>query len=77
MVRFGIKLISTTSFYNSHFSFFEFFGKSQRCHMVLQDNGTSANKLESLIKKLIQLRLPFAIIFSLTTAFSYYGNSCE
>ena len=45
--------------------------------MVLQDNGTSANKLESLIKKLIQLRLPFASIFSLTTAFSYYGNSCE
>ena len=48
----GIKLISTYLFYNKHFSFLEFFEKSQRCQMVLQDNETSSDKCESLIKKL-------------------------
>ena len=35
------------------FLFFEFFEKSLRCQMVLQDNRTSADKCEDLIKKLI------------------------
>ena len=53
MEGFGIKLICTVSFYNRHFSFSECFEKSQRCQMVLQDIGTSADKCEGLIKKLI------------------------
>ena len=53
MEGFGIKLISKALFYNKHFSFFEFFEKSWRCQMMLQDSGTSADKCEDLIKKLI------------------------
>ena len=53
MGGFEIKLIFTVLFYNKHFSFFGFSEKSRRCQMVLQDNGTSADKCEGLIKKLI------------------------
>ena len=53
MEGFGIKLRSTVLFYNKHFSFFEFFEKSRRCQMVLQHNGTSPDKWQGLIKKLI------------------------
>ena len=53
MEGFGIKMIFTVLFYNNHFSFFEFFKKSRRSYMVLQDNGTSTDKYEGLVKKLV------------------------
>ena len=54
MEVFGIKLISTVLFYNKHFSFLEFFEKSQRCQMVLQDNETSSDKCEYLCENLMK-----------------------
>ena len=54
MEGFGIKLISTVLFYNKHFSFLEFFEKSQRCQMVLQDNETSSDKCEYLSENLMK-----------------------
>ena len=53
MDGFGIKNISTVSFYYKYFPFFEIFEKLRRYQMVLQDNETRFEKCKGSITKLI------------------------